>query len=157
MSANLYRTKNEGEFFHIHGSLEATTTLNMIGLEGHRPDLTDYEEIIKVIESHVQKYSAAELEEMNKERRQAGVTAFKYEDFIKTPHVCSCKPSTTKDFTDTCRANSTSNNLLGKSPNFPATCPQHHSPPTEAARRSSRASRSLNSAVSSPGPPSPAS
>lgn len=87
MSANLYKTKNEGEFFHIHGSLEATTTLNMIGLEGHRPDLTNYEEVIKVIESHVQKYSAAELEEMNKERKQAGVTAFKYEDFIKTPHV----------------------------------------------------------------------
>ncbi|RHZ56914.1 CAIB/BAIF family enzyme [Aspergillus thermomutatus] len=86
MSANLYRTKNKGEFFHIHGSLEATTTLNMIGLEGHRPDLTDYEEIIRVIESHVQRYSAAELEEMNKERRQAGVTAFKYEDFINTPH-----------------------------------------------------------------------
>ena len=88
MSANLYKTKNEGEFFHIHGSLEATTTLNMIGLDGHRPDLTDYEEIIKVIESHVQNYTAAELEEMNKERKQAGVTAFKYEDFIKTPHVC---------------------------------------------------------------------
>lgn len=86
MSANLYKTKNPGEFFHIHGSLEATTTLNMIGLEGQRPDLTDYEEIIKVIERHVQKYSAAELEEMNKERRQAGVTAFKYEDFIQTPH-----------------------------------------------------------------------
>ncbi|KAE8383663.1 CoA-transferase family III domain-containing protein [Aspergillus bertholletiae] len=86
MSANLYKTKNEGEFFHIHGSLEATTTLNMIGLEGHRPDLTDYEEVIKVIESHVQKYTAAELEEMNKERKQAGVTAYKYEDFIKTPH-----------------------------------------------------------------------
>ncbi|KAE8135612.1 CoA-transferase family III domain-containing protein [Aspergillus pseudotamarii] len=86
MSANLYKTKNEGEYFHIHGSLEATTTLNMIGLDGHRPDLTDYEEIIKVIESHVQKYTAAELEEMNKERKQAGVTAFNYEDFIKTPH-----------------------------------------------------------------------
>ncbi|PLB35682.1 CAIB/BAIF family enzyme [Aspergillus candidus] len=86
MSANLYRTKNEGEYFHIHGSLEATTTLNMIGLEGHRPDLTDYEEIIKVIESHVQRYSVAELEEMNKERRQAGVTAYKHDDFIQTPH-----------------------------------------------------------------------
>jgi hypothetical protein len=87
MSANLYKTKNEGEFFHIHGSLEATTTLNMIGLEGYRPDLTDYEDVIKEIESHVQKYSAAELEELNRERRQAGVTAFKYEDFIQTPHV----------------------------------------------------------------------
>ena len=88
MSANLYQTKNEGEFFHIHGSLEATTTLNMIGLEGYRPDLTDYEEIIKVIGNRVQKYSAAELEDMNRERKQAGVTAYKYEDFIKTPHVC---------------------------------------------------------------------
>lgn len=87
MSANLYKTKNEGEFFHIHGSLEATTTLNMIGLEGNRPDLTDYEEIIKTIESRVRKYSAAELEDMNRERRQAGVTAYKHEDFIKTPHV----------------------------------------------------------------------
>jgi hypothetical protein len=82
MSANLYRTKNPGEFFHIHGSLEATTTLNMIGLEGHRPDLTDYEEVIKVIESHVQKYGAAELEDMNRESRQAGVTAFEHEGVV---------------------------------------------------------------------------
>jgi len=89
MSANLYETKNDGEFFHIHGSLEATTTLNMIGLEGHRPDLTDYHEIIRVIEDRVRKYTAAELEEMNRERRQAGVTAYKYEDFIKTQHVSS--------------------------------------------------------------------
>ncbi|KAJ5121476.1 CoA-transferase family III [Penicillium bovifimosum] len=86
MSANLYKTKNPDEYFHIHGSLEATTTLNMIGLEGHRPDLTDYEEIIKVIEPKVQQYTAAELEVMNKERRQAGVTAYKHEDFIETPH-----------------------------------------------------------------------
>lgn len=89
MSANLYRTKNEGEYFHIHGSLEATTTLNMIGLEGHRPDLTDYEEIIKVIGGKVQNYTAAELEDMNREKRQAGVTAYEYKDFIKTPHVCT--------------------------------------------------------------------
>lgn len=87
MAANLYKTKNEGEFFHIHGSLEATTTLNMIGLDGHRPDLTDYEEIIKVIGGKVQNYTAAELEEMNREKRQAGVTAYEYEHFIKTPHV----------------------------------------------------------------------
>ncbi|OQD64025.1 hypothetical protein PENPOL_c008G04351 [Penicillium polonicum] len=86
MSANLYKTKNPDEYFHIHGSLEATTTLNMIGLEGQRPDLTDYEDIIKVIENKVQQYTASELEEMNKERRQAGVTAYKHEDFIKTPH-----------------------------------------------------------------------
>jgi hypothetical protein len=97
MSANLYKTKNPGEFFHIHGSLEATTTLNMIGLEGHRPDLTDYEEIIKVIEDKTQRYTAAELEEMNKERHQAGVTAYKYDDFIKTPHVSLSSCSVQKE------------------------------------------------------------
>ncbi|KAJ9254364.1 hypothetical protein DTO212C5_9242 [Paecilomyces variotii] len=86
MSANLYETKNDGEFFHIHGSLEASTTLKMIGLEPYRPDLTDYHDIIKVIESQVRKFTTAELEDMNRERRQAGVTAYKYEDFIKTPH-----------------------------------------------------------------------
>ncbi|KAJ5638736.1 CoA-transferase family III [Penicillium herquei] len=58
----------------------------MIGLEGHRPDLTDYEDVIKVIEGQVQKYTTSELEVMNKERRQAGVPALKYEDFIQTPH-----------------------------------------------------------------------
>ena len=47
MSANMYRTR-EGRYYHIHGSLEASTTLNMIGLPSHRPDLTDYDEIIKV-------------------------------------------------------------------------------------------------------------
>lgn len=95
MSANLYKTKIPGEYYHIHGSLEATTTLNMIGLEGHRPDLTDYEEIIKVIEEKVQKYTVSELEEMNKERRQAGVPALKYDDFIETPHVRISNPTST--------------------------------------------------------------
>lgn len=104
MSANLYKTKIPGEYYHIHGSLEATTTLNMIGLEGHRPDLTDYEGIIKVIEEKVQKYTVSELEEMNKERRQAGVPALKYDDFIKTPHVRISNPISTI----ACPANTTS-------------------------------------------------
>lgn len=87
MSANLYRTKSQGEFYHIHGSLEANTTLKMLGLEPYRPDLTDYDEIIRVIENRVQKYTTSELEKMNEENRQAGVTAYKYDDFIRTPHV----------------------------------------------------------------------
>lgn len=86
MSANLYRTKDE-KFFHIHGSLEATATLNMIGLEGHRPDLTDYQTIIQTIEEKVSMFTAAELEKLNAKRRQAGVTTYKYEEFIQTPHV----------------------------------------------------------------------
>ncbi|KAL2074527.1 hypothetical protein VTL71DRAFT_8305 [Oculimacula yallundae] len=86
LSANLYETKNPGEYYHIHGSLEAGKTLNMIGLEAHRPDLTDYRECIDVIESHVKKFTIPELEEMNAREKQAGVPVIKWDDFKKTNH-----------------------------------------------------------------------
>ncbi|ATY64875.1 CAIB BAIF family enzyme [Cordyceps militaris] len=86
MSANLYRTKEPGEYYHIHGSLEASTTLNMIGLASHRPDLKTHEEIVNVIEGAVEKLTVDELEALNKENRQAGVKAFKHADFLNTPH-----------------------------------------------------------------------
>ncbi|CAI7635236.1 unnamed protein product [Penicillium bialowiezense] len=86
LGANLYRTKVKDEFFHLHGSLNPTSTLNMIGLDGHRSVVEDYEEIFQLIERHVQRYTAQELEEMNRDRRQAGVTAYRYEDFIQSPH-----------------------------------------------------------------------
>lgn len=130
MSANLYRTKNPDEFFHIHGSLEATTTLNMIGLEGQRPDLTDYEDIIKEIESHVQQYTAAELETMNSEKRQAGVTALKYEDFIKTPHVSPSPFQVNRLPLTLTRAKLMSKNHHGNSPSCKTTHPPRHSQPT---------------------------
>ena len=59
----------------------------MIGLEGHRPDMTDYHDAINLIESHVKKFTTDELEKMNAEKRQAGVTCLKWEDFKKTNYV----------------------------------------------------------------------
>ncbi|KAF2455789.1 CoA-transferase family III domain-containing protein [Lineolata rhizophorae] len=86
LSANLYETKNPGEYFHLHGSLEATTALNMVGLPGHRPDMTDYRECIDLIESHVRRFTATELEELNAANRQAGVTCLKWEEFKESEH-----------------------------------------------------------------------
>ncbi|OCL08686.1 alpha-methylacyl-CoA racemase [Glonium stellatum] len=86
LSANLYETKNPGEYFHLHGSLEATAALNMIGLDGHRPDMTDYRQCIKLIEDHVKQYSAKELEQMNADLKQAGVTCLKWDEFKETNH-----------------------------------------------------------------------
>ncbi|KAF0644621.1 hypothetical protein FPSE5266_01868 [Fusarium pseudograminearum] len=86
MSANLYETKNPGEYYHIHGSLEASTTLKMIGLEPYRPDLQTHESIVETIEPAVRKFSIEELETMNAANRQAGVPALKHEDFVKTEH-----------------------------------------------------------------------
>ena len=87
MSANLYQTAEAGEYYHIHGSLEASTTLRMIGLESHRPDLDTHEKIVGAIEPAVSKFTVAELEDLNARNRQAGVKAFKHDEFLKTPHV----------------------------------------------------------------------
>lgn len=97
MAASMYRTQNDNEFFHLHGSLNPTATLNMIGLDSHCADLTDYDEIINTIQSQVQKFSAAELETLNETHRQAGVTVYEYEVFINTPHVrCSLQRTRTE-------------------------------------------------------------
>lgn len=87
MSANLYETAEPGEYYHIHGSLEATTTLKMIGLESHRSDLETHADIVNTIESAVKKFTVAELETLNSQHQQAGVKAFKHDEFLQTPHV----------------------------------------------------------------------
>ncbi|KAM0477788.1 hypothetical protein ACHAPX_005553 [Trichoderma viride] len=86
MSANLYATKTPNEYYHIHGSLEASTTLKMIGLEPFRPDLTTHEQIVETIGSAVKKFTIADLEKLNAQHRQAGVQAFPHTEFLKTPH-----------------------------------------------------------------------
>lgn len=99
MSANLYETAEPGEYYHIHGSLEASTTLNMIGLKSHRPDLTSHDEIVNEIEHAVKKFTVEQLEALNAKNRQAGVKAFKHEHFLQTPHEeanCSLPPWSVK-------------------------------------------------------------
>jgi hypothetical protein len=93
MSANLYETKRAGEYYHIHGSLEASTTLNMLGLESFRPDLNEHSKIVSVVEPAVQKFTIEELEEINARNKQAGVPALRHEEFLKTSHVCLTAPA----------------------------------------------------------------
>ncbi|KAK6197616.1 CoA-transferase family III domain-containing protein [Scheffersomyces amazonensis] len=93
MSANLYRTK-DNRYYHIHGSLDATTTLKMIGLPPFQHGLTDYQKIVDIYQSKLDEFNCDQLEELNVKNRQAGVEALKREDFLKTPHgeTISSKP-----------------------------------------------------------------
>ncbi len=79
LSTNLYGTRDYGKYCHLHGSLEATTLLNTIGLKGYQPDVTDYHEALDLIESYMEKYSVRELEKLNAKYVQAGVECLKYE------------------------------------------------------------------------------
>ncbi|EGW35388.1 uncharacterized protein SPAPADRAFT_146575 [Spathaspora passalidarum NRRL Y-27907] len=85
MSANLYRTK-DGRYYHIHGSLEANTTLEMIGLPTFIKGMTDYDEIVKIYQDKLDTFNCDELEALNVKNKQAGIEALKPEQFLETPH-----------------------------------------------------------------------
>ncbi|KAH7328544.1 CoA-transferase family III [Stachybotrys elegans] len=86
LSANLYRTKDPASYYHIHGSLEATKTLQMLGLEPFRPDLQDYRECLRTIGTAVRQFTVRQLEEMNAKEDQAGVPALRHSEFLQTCH-----------------------------------------------------------------------
>ncbi|KAK3990563.1 CoA-transferase family III domain-containing protein [Cladorrhinum sp. PSN332] len=86
LSANLYSTKIPGEYYHIHGSLDASTTLQMLGLPTENPKLTDYRECINTIERAVMKHTAADLDKLNTKHRQAGIQAYTWDQFQSLPH-----------------------------------------------------------------------
>lgn len=58
----------------------------MIDLPPFCPDLTDYGQCIKTIESAVKRFSTAELESRNQRFRQAGTAVLTQEQYRETPH-----------------------------------------------------------------------
>lgn len=95
LSANMYETNRRQEYYHTHGSLDATPILNALGLPAFlkdSPDETvrllegDYEGICKLIQEKTSKYSVEELEEMTVRLRQAGAVVYTEEEFLRTEH-----------------------------------------------------------------------
>ena len=86
LSANLYETKTPGEYYHIHGSLDATKTLEMLGLPAFAPDFTGYRECIDKIEAAVKQFTVQELEQKNQQQGQAGIPVLTWSDFQRTSH-----------------------------------------------------------------------
>ena len=88
-AANLYATKRPNEYFHLHGSLEASTALQMIGLPPFNPTLTEYKPVIEHIEERMKTFTAEKLEELNQANLQAGIKAYKRKDVLDTEFVRS--------------------------------------------------------------------
>ncbi|KAI1319390.1 CoA-transferase family III [Xylariaceae sp. FL0255] len=86
LSAGLYKSRLPGEFYHIHGSLEASTTLSMIGLPPFCAQKMEYQYCISVIENAVKRFSNQELETMNRLYRQAGTAVLTKEQYKETNH-----------------------------------------------------------------------
>ncbi|KAK9444183.1 caib baif family enzyme [Metarhizium brunneum] len=82
-ATNVYQTK-DGKWYHLHGSMNASATMGMVGVE--EQDVTR-EEAIKIFTDKVAQYDAAYLEKTaNEHLRQAGVTCLTPEEFFASEH-----------------------------------------------------------------------
>lgn len=82
-ATNVYQTK-DGKWYHLHGSMNASATMGMVGVE--EQDVTR-EEAIKIFSDKVAQYDAAYLEKTaNEHLRQAGVTCLTPEEFFASEH-----------------------------------------------------------------------
>jgi hypothetical protein len=93
LSANIYETRREGEYYHTHGSLDATPILDALGLPGFLQDSQDegvrrlegdYEGICRLIQERTRRFVVEELDEMTVRLRQAGAVVYKEEEFLRT-------------------------------------------------------------------------
>ncbi|KAL6169747.1 hypothetical protein ACJQWK_04747 [Exserohilum turcicum] len=84
LATNVYRTR-DGRYFHIHGSMNATPTLAALGLPSHDPSLKDRAAIVDRIGAEVEKYTAAEIDELMNERyKQAGCIVLTKDEYLNS-------------------------------------------------------------------------
>ncbi|KAF4463489.1 caib baif family enzyme [Fusarium albosuccineum] len=80
-ATNIYKTK-DGRFYHLHGSMNAAPTMEMLGVE---EQTATREEAIKIYADKVAQHDADFLEKKaNDELREAGVTCLTPEEFFES-------------------------------------------------------------------------
>ncbi|KAI1879255.1 hypothetical protein JX265_002209 [Neoarthrinium moseri] len=85
LCTNVYPTR-DGRWFHTHGSLDATKTLQMLGLPTHDPE-KDETEIIRRYCKKVSEFDAEWLDlEANEHWRQSGCIALTKEEYLASEH-----------------------------------------------------------------------
>ena len=81
---NVYQTK-DGRWFHLHGSLNATHTMKMVGVA--EQDVT-HEEARKIFSDKVAQWDAEEIDKVaNEQYKQAGVICNTLEEFFASEQV----------------------------------------------------------------------
>ena len=84
-----YKTA-DNRYFQLHGSLDTTPVLHMLGLPQHRPDLQEIqcrEAAKQVYRIALAKRDSKSLEiEVNERWRQPGVTCLTVQEYAQTPH-----------------------------------------------------------------------
>ncbi|KAJ9144577.1 Formyl-CoA transferase [Pleurostoma richardsiae] len=82
-ATGVYQTK-DGRWYHLHGSMNAETTMKMMGVED--VDVSP-EEAIKLYAEKVAKWDSREIEEIaNEKYKQAGVVCYTPDEFFSSEH-----------------------------------------------------------------------
>lgn len=80
LATNIYPTRDE-RYFHLHGSMDASATLSMLGMEDSRNEL-DEKSAIQLFISKVREWDSSELDRIaNDEFNQAGTICLTPEEF----------------------------------------------------------------------------
>lgn len=83
LTSNIYRTK-DGRWYHLHGSMNATPTMEMLGVED--ADVSS-EEAIRIYTEKVAQWDSKEIEKVaNDMYKQAGVVCYAPEEFLASEH-----------------------------------------------------------------------
>lgn len=81
---NVYQTK-DGRWYHLHGSMNASPSMKMMGVP--EQDVT-HEEAIEIYKSKVAQWNSEEIEKVaNEEYKQAGVVCNRPEEFFASEQV----------------------------------------------------------------------
>lgn len=84
-----YKTA-DGRYFQLHGSLDTTLMLEMLGLPQHRPDLEGIQhrdEAKQIYQAAIAERDSAALElEVNERWRQPGVTCLTMQEYAESSH-----------------------------------------------------------------------
>ena len=84
-ATGIYKTK-DGRWYQLHGSMNATPTMEMLGVT--HQDVTR-EEAIKIYSDKVAQWDSAEIEKVaNEKYRQAGAVCNRPEEFFASEQVC---------------------------------------------------------------------
>lgn len=76
LATNIYRT-GDNRFYHLHGSLNATPSQTMVGVDPSAVDITDEQEILDMYGRAVARFNAEELDRLaNEEYKQAGTICY---------------------------------------------------------------------------------
>lgn len=91
LTSNIYRTK-DGRYYHLHGSMNATPTMEMLGVQ--EADVS-MEEAIRIYADKVAQWDSKEIEKTaNDTFKQAGVICYEPEEFLSSEHgkIISSEP-----------------------------------------------------------------